>query len=113
MIINYTKTGIQLLLFLWVIEILGKIFLKRTLFGRLFLSVIKDIWLSLKLSFRISKYSGKTAYNQTKTTYKFLNKKCKIFDNKKSNKNIKEKTKVVCGENDNIIDFQQAKNKHK
>lgn len=106
MIINFTKGTIQLIALLIVVGALIKLFLKRTLIGRLILVICKDIHLSLKLCFNISKRTIKIIHKDAKKLNNIMYRKYKKFEDKKQEK------KVVNG-NNNIIDFQQIKKKHR
>jgi hypothetical protein len=105
MMINFIKSTIQFLCFALVIEFLFKLFLKRTFVGRLINSICKDIWLFLKLNFRIFKHTIKLINKDTKKLNNIMYKQYKKFDSNK-------KEKKVVNENNNIIDLNDVKKKY-
>lgn len=112
MIINFIQEAIQLITLLMVVGVLIKLFLRHTLLGRLILLICKDIHLSLKLCFRISRHTIRVIHKDAKRLNNYMYRKYKKYEyNKQNNKDGKEK-KAVNENYNNVVDFNIAKNKH-
>jgi hypothetical protein len=108
MIIDFIKDTIQLMILIIVVGTLINLFLKRTLIGRLIFVICKDIHLSLKLCFRISRHTVRIIHKDAKRLNDLIYKQYKKYECNKQN-NKKEK-KIVNG--NNVVDFNTAKKKH-
>lgn len=105
------KETLQLIGSIMIVSLLIKMFLKCTMVGKLLSLICRDIYLFLKLCFRISKNTLRFSMGEAKKLNNLLYKYYKKLEN--HNQTSK---KVACGENDyinnKIIDFKQVSRKH-
>lgn len=104
-LVEFIKELGMFIMFTGIISIVFRLFFGKTLVGKLVTILVKDLWMTLKLILRVTKYSGRLSYKYSKKAYKILNKQYKKYDNKKQTK--KTKKKVANGEFENVIDLKK------
>lgn len=102
---------LEAILGLFLISLVTKLFLTRTLIGRTVLFILKDIYYLFKLSVKIIDYTIRHGYKLSKKGYEFLKKQYERFCDEKNGKNSKQDRtkKVVNGNIVNIKDYQRRK----
>lgn len=110
-IFELMKELFHLAIFLTILGFITRLFLAHTLLGKIVAVTVKNIYLTLRGCIRIIKYLGKKIYIAGKLTNDYLVKKInnKNVEGNKDNKKSTRQIKVVNGNNNNLVDFQSAK----
>jgi hypothetical protein len=102
LVFQLIKELAQLIILVWIIGLVTKLFFKHTLLGKITAVIFKDIYMFLRVSLRLTKHGGNLCYQVSKKVYKYLDNKYKQYED------VKEEKQVVNG-NSNVIDLNTYK----
>jgi len=105
-IVTLIREILQMTFLLIILGMVIKLFLRHTLLGKIIAVILKDIYLLLRGSLKITVSSSKYMYKTGKTINKYVHKKI-ANRNKTKNTTTQSVKKVVNG--NNVIDFKSAK----
>jgi hypothetical protein len=104
MIMNIIKETLQILIAIWIIALLSKYILRKTLLGKIITLFAQSVFGALAFTYGTVKKLANIAYADTKKFKKYIDEQCKKF-------NGNQQEKIVVNQSNNVIKVKFKKTK--